>query len=73
VVSGVAPETVMAWIANQIIRFKKIAVSRAIRRDAELNPRDVGAKSGFQLPLQNFADERGTGFAFGKFHHLAFK
>ena len=27
----------------------------------------------FQLPLQNFADERGIGFAFGELHHLAFE
>jgi hypothetical protein len=26
-----------------------------------------------EFPLQNFADERGVGFAFAQFHHLAFQ
>lgn len=26
-----------------------------------------------RLPLQNLADQRGVGFAFGEFHHLAFE
>jgi hypothetical protein len=49
----VSPETVVAWIANKNIQLKKTAVSRAIRRDAELNPRDAGAiKSDFKKTLR---------------------
>jgi hypothetical protein len=46
VVSGVAPET-HGVNCQPHCPLKKITVSRAIRRDAELNPRDAGATDAF--------------------------